>query len=439
MHRHQVHSLPLARYSAFTAGVLLAILSLSFGAQAQNIEILYSFCSSINSDGYCTDGAEPVGNIARFDGKIFGATVTGGQHNGGTVFEVNGSAETVLYNFCGIAHCVDGQSPVGGIIADSNGNLYGTTKYGGYYGNGTVFELTQHGQKVLHHFCILTSCDDGSTPLGGLLRASGNLYGTTEAGGRHGSGTAFELILNKNTGTWSHEVIYNFCALTSCKDGASPQSGLVSDSSGNLYGTTQSGGSDNNGTVYKLSPDKYSPSGFKHEVVKNFCTRHSSTEPCEDGAAPVGGLVVGSGGILYGTTQVGGYGNPGNGLVFQLKPDASTGGYDYSILHAFCTSSKCSDGLNPVAGLVFNGTDKLVGTTPASTGGSGGGGTVFTVTISGSENPTYYFCGATCANGKNNGNTPYGGVVLNSVSQIFGTTANGGEHNQGGEVFQLTP
>ena len=179
--------------------------------------------------------------------------------------------ERVLYSFCGSGGylCTDGIDPLGGLLRDALGNLYGTTVTGGAFNGGTVFELipnaakTAWTQKILYSFCAQASCTDGFYPTAGLIRdASGSLYGTTEGGGATGlnDGTVFELTPNAAKTAWTHKVLYSFCEQADCIDGSLPVASLIMDASGNLFGTTETGGDGGNpypgGTVFELTPDK---------------------------------------------------------------------------------------------------------------------------------------------------------------------------------------
>ncbi|MGH9644766.1 MAG: choice-of-anchor tandem repeat GloVer-containing protein, partial [Terriglobales bacterium] len=173
-------------------------------------------------------------------GNLYGTTQYRGAYGGGLVFKLTPSGtESVLYNFCAQPGCADGSTPRAGLALDSQGNLYGTTYKGGVHGDGTVFKLTQSGtETVLYSFCSQSGCTDGSNPLATpVLDASGNVYGTTLKGGAHGQGTVFEV-----SQSGAETVLHSFCSLSGCKDGSNPEAGVVRDASGNLYGTTYYGG-----------------------------------------------------------------------------------------------------------------------------------------------------------------------------------------------------
>lgn len=232
------------------------------GVGGWNETVLYSFTGG-------TDGANPYYADVIFDkaGNLYGTTVGGGANNLGVVFELtpssDGWTETVLHSFAG---GVDGSNPYSGLVLDRFGNLYGTTYAGGAYGVGTVFEL-QHAsggqwtEKIIHTFDLKT----GSTPVGGLVfDQKGDLFGTTQGGGANSAGVVFALQYSGKD-TWTPRVIHNFTGGT---DGASPYAErLIFDKSGNLYGTALSGGTNNAGVVFRLFQ---ASSGWKEQVLYEF-------------------------------------------------------------------------------------------------------------------------------------------------------------------------
>lgn len=444
--------------------------------------LLYNFCSQ--GGYYCTDGIQPsAGLIADASGNLYGTTEGGGSTNGsdcntgscgyGTVFELlpigSGYTKTVLYNFCSQSFCTDGATPFAGLIEDASGNLYGTTYNGGANGGGTVFKLTPgangYTESVLYDFCSQsqgsTGCTDGVNPSAGLVEdASGNLYGTTNLGGTgvplvNGSlayGTVF--MLAPSGSGYSYTVLYNFCppgGTTFCTDGAAPNSTLIEDASGNLYGTTVLGGTGTHalecmglgcGTVFKLSPNS---GGYAQTVLYSFCSQGGSN--CTDGGYPYGaGLIEDASGNLYGTTSSGGVNScdsPGCGTVFKLAPNGD-GSYTESVLHSF----NDTDGAGPNAGLIEDAAGNLYGTT--SFGGTGlswecegcSSGTVFELSPSGSgytETVLYSFCsqgGTECTDGA----VPVAGVIQDASGNLYGTTEFGGVNGvDWGTVFKLSP
>ena len=278
--------------------------------------VLHSF----NQDG--VDGYYPDAALI-FDaaGNLYGTTQYG--PGNGVVFELSPSKgggwnEKVLYHFSGYG---DGQYPHASLVFDAAGNLYGETDNGGIYcdlhqGCGTVFELSRNGdgtwtEKVLHSFGNGT---DGEGPLGGLiLDASGNLYGTTYGGGTYNpGGTVFELSPNGD-GSWTETVLHSFGLFP---DGAEPWGGLTFDKAGNLYGTTSTGGAyPNGGTVFELTPN--GDGTWTETVLHSFGNVPDGLEPL------YGSLIFDAVGNLYGTTTQGGI--DGYGTVFELSPDGSGG------------------------------------------------------------------------------------------------------------------
>ena len=318
----------------------------------------------------------------------------------------------ILHHF---TNSPDGNRPLASMIFDGGGNLYGTTYFGvlsvcnfdnSPEGCGTVFEISPNGsggwnESVLYSF--QDGNNDGDYPIAGLIFDNkGNLYGTTYVGGtgtaclgtgfQPGCGTVFELSPN-GSGGWNESVLYSF---QSGNDGADPSGGLVFDSAGNLYGTTDNGGSDDAGcldtggcgTVFELSPN--GSGGWNESILYSFQGGNN------DGVYP-GGLVFDKMGNLYGTTYAGGGGGtctlnpPGCGTVFELSPNGS-GGWNRSILYSFQGGN--NDGAYPPqGGLVFDSSGDLYGTTEFGgtgtacqiTGNPPGCGIVFELSPNGSD------------------------------------------------------
>jgi uncharacterized repeat protein (TIGR03803 family) len=308
------------------------------GKTAWKEKVLYSFCQQAE----CTDGELPEAGLTQdASGSLYGTTYEGGTGNEGTVFELTPPApgktawkEIVLYSFCAQGDCTDGENPEARAIRDaSTGNLYGTTYYGGANGEGTVFELTPPAtgqsawtESVLYSFCAQggRECTDGEQPRAHLIRdPSGKLYGTTTEGGAYLEGTVFELTPPTAGQTaWTEIVLHSFCARggRDCTDGEYPEAGLIRDTSGNLYGTTDEGGADGGGTVFELTPPAVGQTTWMESVLYNFCAQGDRN--CTDGSYPEAGLMRDKSGNLYGTTSEGGahggaYGY-GGGTVFEL-------------------------------------------------------------------------------------------------------------------------
>ncbi len=444
-------------------------------AAAYSYQVLYSFCSASG----CTDGYFPeVGLVRDAAGNLYGTTTFGGNSNSnctpygtcGTVFELgNTGQETVFYSFCSVVVngvCTDGYYPDAGLIQDASGNLYGTTYLGGTW-SGTVFELNSSGQEtVLYSFCPSggAGCTDAFGPNGGLLRdAEGNFYGTTSEGGK-GSGAVFEL-----DSSGQETVLYRFCpsGQSGCTDGLSPYAGLIQDTAGNLYGTTEFGGANTSvgnglggGTVFKLAPPAQQGGAWTETVLYSFC----SAANCTDGEYPSAGLIQDAAGNLYGTTFYGGIypssscpsnkWNEGCGTAFELAPPAQQGGtWTETILYNFCSvvvNGSCKDGQNPFAGLIQDAEGNFYGTT---TGGGGvvgyPEGTVFELAPPAQQGGTwtetilYNLCSVVVNNICTDGAEPFAGLIQDTAGNLYGTTTGGGNSNSAcgtsgcGTVFKL--
>jgi uncharacterized repeat protein (TIGR03803 family) len=309
-------------------------------------------------------------------------------------------AAAQTYNVLHYFHATDGRKPLSSLISDSSGYLYGTTSGGGDFAWGTVYKVNIATGRltVLHSFD--NSSGDGTTPESELLRdRAGNLYGTTSEGGAHGFGTIFKLDRQR-----IETVLYSF---NGDPDGGRPTSGLILDQAGNLYGTTGQGGVHGNGTVFKLDT-----SGAE-TILHSFSGA--------DGDFP-NGTLLSNGGYLYGVTNAGGA--FGHGTIFRLNMTTGKG----TLLHHF----SYTDGAAPYAGLVRDGHGDLYGTT--SSGGTNGRGTVFKLDSSGKLTTLYNFKGASADDGED----PLAPVILDAAGNIYGTTWIGGADPSGnGTVFKL--
>ena len=314
-------------------------------------KILHSF----RPNGRGGQNPEP-GVVFDTAGNLYGTTIVGGAYGVGTAFELTpkaggGWTERVLHTFKSNGR--DGNYPSASLIIDAAGNLYGTTPRGGIHNGGTVFELMPKAgggwvEKVLHTF------GNGPGPVGGvILDAAGNLYGTTQHGGAYDLGSVFELT-RKAGGGWTEKTLHSFNPNRG--DGILPSAGLVFDTAGNLYGTTSDGGAYGVGTVFELTP---SAGGRWTEKVL-----HHFKNDGKDGQNPFASLIFDVAGNLYSTTNYGGTGacfNVGCGTVFELTPKAR-GGWAEKVLHSFTSMGK--DGQWPDGGVVFDAIGNLYGTTP---------------------------------------------------------------------------
>ena len=422
-------------------------------------------------------------------GIVFGSILSGALA-ASIASPASATTYTVLHSFC---HgnkfvCKDGKSPAAGLVSDAHGNLYGTTSAGGDTGNGVIFELefkrkaNKYAYRVLHSF---DGAADGGVPITPLIiDTAGNLYGTATADGSDFGGTAFEISPNADRSAWTYKVLINFCSHggTGCIDGMVPESGLAYagsstgvpyDGTSPLYGTTLEGSTP--GIVYRLTQSGGSWDG---SVLYGFCAQAS----CADGEFPVGQIAVdGAGRNVYGTTNGGG-GENGSGVVFKV---ATANGAE-TVLHTFCGEVNCTDGSGAQGGVALSG-KTLFGTAPL--GGKNDGGVVFRINVgSEKEKVLYSFCSAAgCTDGQGpdgpplqnsvdlfgvalggdasvngviyqigpdnsetvlhhfcqadkctDGSLPVGGVVINSIADIFGVTERGGDRGDG-VVYELAP
>jgi uncharacterized repeat protein (TIGR03803 family) len=312
-----------------------------------------------------------------------------------------------LYSFTGGN---DGKVPEGTLMVDRNGNLDGTTSAAGANGFGTVFRLNPSSNVLttLHSF----STSSGYLTYQGVIQDStGNLYGTTVNGGSDSEGTVFKLSPD---GTFT--IIHNFIGNTNHSgDGAIPEAPLIMDGKGNLFGTTSEGGTTGFGTVFELSPN--GTGGY------NYTTLHSFNGS-SDGSYPVGSLLMDSSGNLYGIAVQGGADS--DGTVFQLSPNEG-GGYSFSVLHTFTGGN---DGAQPYSNLVMDSKGNLYGTTTID--GPHDLGTVYEITPSSNTFTTIYgFQGP-------DGYNPTGNILIDPKGNIYGVTEYGGSGNEG-TVFELSP
>lgn len=287
------------------AAALLAAIT-GVVAHAQTFTTIYSFG--------VTGGQNPTPALVQgTNGDLYGTTWQGGNKQGGTVFKISPSGRlTTIYNFCSESRCTDGAHPGAALIQASNGYLYGTTTVGGAYGTehtgGTVFQISPGGTMTkIYSFCAQNACADGSEPLSGLVQASnGYLYGTTTFGGANGEGTVFKI-----TPSGTLTTLYSFCAQFACDDGQNPLAALIQAADGDLYGTTEFGGANAKGTLFKITPNG------QLTKLYTFC---ASGYPCADGEWPATALVQTASGDFYGTTNSGGI---TFGALFSKSPQAS--------------------------------------------------------------------------------------------------------------------
>ena len=391
-----------------------------------------------------SDGAQPEAGLILSSNTLYGTAEGGGTNGSGTVFKVNtdGSGSTTLYSFSSLPASSgyplinsDGANPYAGLILSGN-TLYGTAVNGGTNGNGTVFSVNADGTgfTTLYNFSATVYVyptylnSDGANPYAGLILSGYTLYGTTAAGGTNGNGTVFKV----NTDGSGFTTLYNFSAAPAPSytnsDGANPYAGLIL-SGDTLYGTAVNGGTNGSGTVFAVNTD-----GSSFTTLYSFSAISGYPFINSDGVAPYGGLIL-SGNTLYGTTAAGG--TNGNGTLFKVNTDGTGFSSLYNFSATLGPSYINSDGAQPEAGLILSGYT-LYGT--AEGGGTNGNGTVFKVNTDGSGFTTLYSFSATAQlyGGliNSDGANPYAGLIL-SGNTLYGTAVNGGT-NGNGTVFALS-
>jgi uncharacterized repeat protein (TIGR03803 family) len=438
------------RNSPLSRLVTLAVLAVALGsvpfARGQYTE------TTIHNFTAGNDGAQPVsGMILDPQGNLYGTTTMGGPYGWGTVFRLSppvagGWTETELFDF---TFGTDGGYPIGGLVMDTEGNLYGTTFYGGStscmeVSCGVVFKLAPrtHGrwkETVLHSF--QNNARDGFFPESTLVfDSSGNLFGTTNKGGAYNLGVVFELT-PITSGSWKEQILHSFTGAT---DGAGPYNGLIVDQAGNLYGTAPSGGNENTatctnngcGVVFKLT--RTSNGRWNEHVLYSFTNTG-------DGTSPTSGLTVDAAGNLYGAAGGGTSTNCNSGpcgIVFELTK-SSGGLWTEKVLYNFVGGN---DGMFPESNVIFDAAGNLYGATyyggDTTDCAPNGCGTVFKLSPSSSgswtESALYSFTGGA------NGCTPNAPLAEDNAGNFYGTTQQSlvgcvGTGGASGAVFELTP
>jgi uncharacterized repeat protein (TIGR03803 family) len=385
-------------------------------ASASTTKVIYSFAGGSDGEYLDTD------LVADSAGNLYGTSVQGGDFGGGTVFQLSpsgaGWTHTVLYSFTGGN---DGGEPYKGVTLDPQGNLYGTAVTGGTGscdgGCGVVFKLSNSGagwtQSVIHYF---TGGNDGSGPGSGLtFDRHGHLYGMTPTGGAHGLGVIYQLS-SQTDGDWKLRVIHAF---TGGDDGSSGSAGrLILDHAGNLYGVTTVGGANGDGIVFELTRAR----AGAWTLLPLYAFKDQP-----DGALPYGGLIFDRSGNLYGTTYYAGANDVGT--VYKLTH--ANGAWTETVLYSFKGGA---DGSSPISTLVSDKAGNLYGTT--SDGGTGCAcGVIFKLAHGAhawTESVPYRFPGAPKAG------FAYNGMVVDPAGNFYGATVHGGPANDG-TIYKFTP
>jgi uncharacterized repeat protein (TIGR03803 family) len=381
------------------AGLVFFLLSLSVATtQGQTFKTL------VNFDG--SNGEEPFFEslVQGKNGNLFGTTEYGGKsgcyyQECGAVFMATLNGTLYHLTFCAQPNCTDGANPLAGLILGNDGNFYGTTAFGGEpdcagdNGCGTVFKIDPEGHLTTLH---VFDNHDGYAPYAPLtLGVDGNLYGTTEGGGTDGQGEVFTMDLNgKLTTLHSFELI----------EGSEPMDGLLLANDGNFYGTARDGGTHGWGSVFKITQQG------KLTIIHNFCIRRG----CPDGSTPTSGLIQANDGSLYGTTSAGGdsacSSGWGCGTVFRITPDGQ-----FTTFHVFVQGT---DGSDP-GGLIQATDGNLYGVTAGGIDGPCNCGTIYRLTLDGTLATLYAFDGA-------EGSAPLGSLFQHTNGVLYGTTYQGG-------------
>jgi uncharacterized repeat protein (TIGR03803 family) len=430
--------------------IALALVIAAEPARAQTESVILKLTAST--------GQDPAGGmIADSAGNLYGTALIGGPGGYGTVFElspptVSGGVwtETNLHAFSGAP---DGFSPVGPLILDKAGNLYGTTSYGGLgvpYNYGIVFELSPPvvagdpwSETILYTFQTLP---DGQTPNGGLVMdGAGNLYGTTTYGGACGWGTVFEVSPPATSGgPWAEKVIYSFrytCNGKTYYDAASPGWGLVMGSDGALYGIA-GGGATYDGTVFKLNPPAAGHTAWTEKILYTLTGG-------SDGSDPAGSLVIHHGN-LYGTAFDGGNSAcfSGCGTIFELSPPSVTGGaWTETTVYSFTGGT---DGANPEWSVLFDKQGNLYAA--ARDGGNAGCeftagcGAVIKLAPPAAKGDPWTETTLFDFAGRGDGGETNSALVIGKFDRLYGTTLSGGDasctywgYTGCGVVFKIIP
>jgi uncharacterized repeat protein (TIGR03803 family) len=417
---------------AIALGLVIALPETGLAA---SFKVLHTFTGT-------TDGAIPQGSLI-FDkaGNVYGTTTWGGLHNAGMVFELssdgNGNwTETILYNFQGSS---DGEAPTAGLVMDGQGDLYGTTQLGGISngyctsGCGVVFAMSPGSSgwnyQVIHSFA---GVPDGALPNSDMIvDADGNLYGVTAGGGSYYGCAGYyagcgTVFELVKANGWQEQILHTF--IYGLTDGQNPSGKLLFDGHGNLYGTTWAGGKGTYGWYHGTAFEMKPSNGtWTERLIYSFCSQVN----CDDGSQPGAGVIE-INGKLYGTSWLGG---PSGyyGTVFELKESATTwleNSYAFDI----------TDGAEPVAPVLYR-EGALYGVTEQGGIQNGvctlyqmGNGVVFKLALVDkvvTETVLYQFTGGS------DGCGPVGGLVADAEGNLYGTA--NGNSTIGGTVFEVSP
>lgn len=398
--------------------LITLVASLSPVARAQTFSVIHTFT------GMGSDGSGPIAGVTLRGGALYGTTYysgIGGPEGPGTVFQIThvGSNWATVPIFLFPVNLSGGAGPEARVLFGPDGHLYGTAQSGGMYNGGVLFNLTpplsicktagcSWKENILHSFMGPPN-DGDNTAYGDVIwDQQGNIYGTTQGGGTANRGTVYQL----NPVTETYSVIYDFLG---APDGDEPVSGVIFDQNGNLYGTTNDGGA-GYGTVFELA-------NVNGQWVK---TALYNFRNADDGGHPVGGLLLDCSGNLYGTTTFAGAGQ--GGTVFELSPSGNT--WTLQTLYSFPGSATCG----PQASLTMDAAGNLYGTTLCD--GVDGYGSVFKLTKAGNG---WVFTSLHDFTGGADSGMPFSPVTIDTDGTLYGTASGAAFGAKYGVVWMIKP
>ncbi|HEX4140817.1 MAG TPA: choice-of-anchor tandem repeat GloVer-containing protein, partial [Candidatus Methylacidiphilales bacterium] len=390
----------------------------------------------------------PVGSafaralIVDANGDLFGTTEFGGADGYGNVLEIvntgavaapiYASAPTTLVSFNGI----NGLDPSRlSLIADANGDLFGTTYFGGTYGQGNVFEIVNTGAVAAPSYAstpvtlVSFNGSNGNGPVALIADAKGDLFGTTAGGGANGDGTVFEIVNTGTVATPSYASTPTTLVSFNGINGSGPTSGLIADANGDLFGATGEGGAYGDGTVFEIVNTGAAAAPSYASTPVTLVSFNGS-----NGNEPVGALIADANGDLFGTTVAGGA--YGDGTVFEIVNTGAAAAPSYASAPVTLASFNGTNGSEPVGALIADANGDLFGTT--SFGGTYGQGNVFEIVNNGAAAaPNYASTPTTLVSfNSSNGYEPVA-LVADANGDLFGTTSVGGMYGEG-NVFEIT-
>lgn len=414
----------MVRFLGLAACLLLAqsaSLLLQGSARASSYDVLHSFCQTNDNspDGpiECKGGSFPFSRLLQVGTDFYGTTQfggTGGPAYSGTVFRVTAAGTfKVLHNFCTHIYCADGGEPGQYLARGPDGDIYGVAQNdGGRANGGTIFKITPAGAyTTVYQMCSQQGCQDGYQPNGVTFDFVGDMFGTTGGGGAHQEGTVFEI-----NAAGRFRKLHDFCSAANCADGLQPGT-LILGKDGNLYGTTKSGGAHQAGTIFKIT----TTGAFT--TLYSFCP----AKDCPDGKEPNAIMTQGRDGNFYGTTMKGGAHM--EGAVFQVTPAGV-----FKTLYSFCARPYCRDGNTPMDGMAQGADGSLYGTT--NQGGNFYHGVLFAITTAGRYTIVHDFCSE---RGCFDGASPASAPILGRDGNLYGAATAGGDKNNVGAIYKLTP